>query len=66
MGKLLWQLLKTAWMTCWAFLDGLVLWLSPSRPAGSRALVVRIDAIGDFVLWSEAGRAIIDFQRAQG
>jgi ADP-heptose:LPS heptosyltransferase len=60
------RILKPFLVAGWACLDGLVLSRRRARNQGSGVLLVRVDAIGDFVLWSDAARALCDFQRAQG
>jgi len=50
----------------WALLDGLVLLIYPYRVRGNSALIVRLDAIGDFVLWLDAARSLTASYHAQG
>lgn len=46
--------------------DRLVLVGQRARPMPDRVLVVRPDAIGDFVLWLDAARQLTDHYRSQG
>lgn len=50
----------------WAVLDGLVLLTKPYRPRPNLILLVRIDSIGDFVLWLDAAKAMVNYYHAQG
>ncbi|MBC7776945.1 MAG: glycosyltransferase family 9 protein [Phycisphaerae bacterium] len=49
-----------------AILDGLVLLIHPFRARGNKVLVVRTDAIGDFVLWLDAAKTLIAHYQTQG
>lgn len=46
--------------------DGFVLYFSPARVLGAKVLVVKLDAIGDFVIWLDAAKAMVDFYHSQG
>lgn len=50
----------------WAVLDGLVLLTKPYRQRSNLILLVRIDLIGDFVLWLDAAKTMISYYHAQG
>jgi len=50
----------------WATLDGVVIGLVKSAELQRRVLIVRTDAIGDFVLWSNAGRELCADYKKQG
>lgn len=56
----LWQVLKSV---CWNLVDGLVellpVELAPVETKPGRVLVVKADAIGDFVMWFQEGRRLI-------
>lgn len=47
------------------FTDRLAM-LSHASPAADRVLLIRLDNIGDFVLWLDAARAIAEHYRGQG
>jgi len=47
-------------------LDGILLLFHPSNVRDSRVLVVKIDAIGDFVIWLDAAKALCDHYHTQG
>ena len=47
-------------------LDGLLLLSLPPRVDGAKVLVIRLDAIGDFVLWLDAARALVKRYHLQG
>ena len=47
-------------------LDTLSLLIPPARRSPARVLIVRQDAIGDFVMWLDAAREIAQHYRAQG
>ena len=57
---------RTARTVLWAILDGLALFTRPSRSRQNTALIVRLDAIGDFVLWLDAARVLVNQYRSQG
>lgn len=59
---------EKARVVVWAMLDGLVLLAMPSHPPSpqNRVLIVRLDEIGDFVLWLDAARTLVSHYRAQG
>ncbi|MBE0626764.1 MAG: glycosyltransferase family 9 protein [Burkholderiales bacterium] len=50
----------------WAMFDGLAVLTSSREPRRNLILVIRLDAIGDFVLWLDAARALVHRYRAQG
>lgn len=50
----------------WAAMDGVVISLIRSAVPQHRVLIIRPDAIGDFVLWSNAGRDLCAHYRQQG
>lgn len=50
----------------WALLDGLALLARTCQPHEKIVLIVRLDAIGDFVLWLDAARELISRYQAQG
>lgn len=50
----------------WAILDTLVLFASPYRALQKRVLIVRLDSIGDFVLWLDAAKVLIESYHRQG
>jgi ADP-heptose:LPS heptosyltransferase len=50
----------------WAVLDGVVISLVTPPLPQHRVLIIRPDAIGDFVLWSNAGRELCAHYRQQG
>lgn len=52
--------------TLFLLLDGFLLSLLPKRVCGSRVLLVRLDAIGDFVLWLDAARTLVGHFQAKG
>lgn len=64
--SLLFQWFKLSGHALFWLLDGLVLLLTPLRRSGNRALFIRLDAIGDFVLWLDAARALVSRYHAQG
>ena len=41
-------------------------WTANGDPRFNRVLIVRLDAIGDFVLWLDAARALVDHYKASG
>jgi ADP-heptose:LPS heptosyltransferase len=47
-------------------LDGFILRRLPSSVQGARVLIVRIDAIGDFVVWLDAAKALVRHYHSQG
>jgi len=47
-------------------LDGFLLSFFPPRAHGNRVLVVRLDAIGDFVIWLDAARALVRYYHLKG
>lgn len=50
----------------WAVLDGVVICLIKPAESQRHVLIVRPDAIGDFVLWSHAGRELCAHYKNQG
>lgn len=50
----------------WAAMDGVVIALVRPAVPQHRVLIIRPDAIGDFVLWSNAGRELCAHYRQQG
>jgi ADP-heptose:LPS heptosyltransferase len=51
----------------WAALDGLVLlFTQQARQSRNQVLIVRLDAIGDFVLWLDAARQLINYYHDHG
>lgn len=65
-SSLLFQGLKISGHALFWLFDGLVLLLTPLRRSGNRALIIRLDAIGDFVLWLDAARTLVNCYHAQG
>lgn len=59
---------EKARVVVWAMLDGLVLLAMPphSPSLQKRVLIVRLDEIGDFVLWLDAARTLVSHYRTQG
>jgi len=47
-------------------LDGFLLLFHPSNVRSTRVLVVKVDAIGDFVIWLDAAKALCGHYHAQG
>jgi ADP-heptose:LPS heptosyltransferase len=66
--KNIWVFFGKMRVVVWAILDGLVLLTTPSHPPSppNRVLIVRLDEIGDFVLWLDAARTLVSHYRAQG
>ncbi len=50
----------------WAVMDGVVIRLIRPAASQSRMLIIRPDAIGDFVLWLNAGRELCAHSQKQG
>ena len=50
----------------WPVMDGVVISLVRPAVPQHRVLIIRPDAIGDFVLWSNAGRELCSHYRQQG
>lgn len=46
--------------------DGFILLFYPPRVHGASVLVVRLEAIGDFVIWLDAARALVKQYHSQG
>lgn len=49
-----------------SFLDGLILFPFATNACKERVLIVRLDAIGDFVLWLDAANALVSRYQEQG
>lgn len=47
-------------------LDGLVLLTTPIQSRRNHVLIVRLDGIGDFVLWLDAARTLVSYYHDQG
>ena len=47
-------------------LDGILLSFFPPRVYEARVLLVKLDAIGDFVIWLNAGRTLVSHYQLQG
>ena len=50
----------------WVTLDAVVIALGKRGKVQGRVLIIRTDGIGDFVLWSDAGRELYSWYRQQG
>lgn len=48
------------------FFDGFLLLFFPSKCFGTCVLIVRLDAIGDFVLWLDAAKVLVSSYHGQG
>lgn len=48
-----------------ALFDGLALFMLPFRAHGKQVLIIRLDAIGDFVIWLDAAQALVSHYHAQ-
>lgn len=64
--KLLRAFFRNVRVVLWAILDGLALLTTPFQPPRKVVLIVRLDAIGDFVLWLDAARTLVGHYHAQG
>ena len=66
MTDLLLRMLRNARKLVVLFFDGIVLYFSSPRVLDNRVLVVKLDAIGDFVIWLDAAKALVDHYHLQG
>jgi ADP-heptose:LPS heptosyltransferase len=55
--------MKGATLLC---IDAVLKWTPKGEPRPDRVLIVRLDAIGDFVLWLDAVQALVDHYKALG
>lgn len=66
MPRFLWRAMRAFFYRLLPLFDGLILLFFPPHVNGARVLVVRLDAIGDFVIWLDAARALVKQYHLQG
>lgn len=66
MPRFLWRAMRAFFYRLLPLFDGLILLFYPPQVHGAKVLVVRLEAIGDFVIWLDAARALVKQYHLQG